>query len=50
MATDTGVVAILDPRLATKGYGKRLVAALPPMPRTVEFDRVADFLERITNR
>lgn len=50
MATDTGVVAILDPRLATKGYGKRLVAALPPMPRTIEFDRVADFLERITNR
>ena len=50
MATDTGVVAILDPRLATKGYGKRLVAALPPMPRTIEFDRVADFLERITSR
>lgn len=49
-ASDTGVVAILDPRLATKGYGKRLVAALPPMPRTVEFDRVADFLERITDR
>lgn len=49
-ATDTGVVAILDPRLATKGYGKQLVAALPPMPRTIEFGRVADFLERLTRR
>jgi ATP-dependent DNA helicase DinG len=49
-ATDTGVVAILDPRLATKGYGKRLVAALPPMPRTIEFERVAEFLDGLTRR
>ncbi len=29
--TDRGVLIICDARLATMGYGKRLVAALPPM-------------------
>lgn len=29
--TDRGVLVICDARLATMGYGKRLVAALPPM-------------------
>jgi ATP-dependent DNA helicase DinG len=33
-ATDRGVVAILDPRLAKASYGPALVAALPPMRRT----------------
>jgi len=46
--TDRGVVAILDPRLATKSYGKRLVAALPPMPRTIEFEQVADFFSSLS--
>lgn len=30
---DRGVVAILDSRLRTKGYGKRILAALPPAPQ-----------------
>jgi ATP-dependent DNA helicase DinG len=29
--TDRGVLVVCDPRLATKGYGRRLRAALPPM-------------------
>ncbi len=33
-ATDTGVVAVLDPRLAKAGYRWALVQALPPMRRT----------------
>jgi ATP-dependent DNA helicase DinG len=33
-ATDTGVVAVLDPRLATAGYRWDIVRALPPMRRT----------------
>jgi ATP-dependent DNA helicase DinG len=33
-ATDTGVVAVLDPRLAKAGYRWDLVQALPPMRRT----------------
>ena len=48
-ANDRGVVAILDPRLATKSYGKRLVSALPPMPRTVDFERVRDFLTSLNH-
>lgn len=30
--TDRGVVAILDPRLAKKGYGKRIMRSLPKAP------------------
>jgi ATP-dependent DNA helicase DinG len=29
---DRGVLAVLDPRLRTKGYGRRFVASLPPAP------------------
>jgi ATP-dependent DNA helicase DinG len=29
---DRGVLAVLDPRLRTKGYGARFVASLPPAP------------------
>ncbi len=45
--TDRGVVAILDPRLATKGYGKTLVATLPPMPRTVDLEEAESFLRSL---
>jgi len=45
--TDRGVVAILDPRLATKGYGKMLVATLPPMPRTVDLEEAEAFLRSL---
>lgn len=41
--TDHGVVAVLDPRLATKGYGGRIVSALPPMTPTTSFDAVETF-------
>jgi ATP-dependent DNA helicase DinG len=33
-AEDTGVVAVLDPRLATAGYRWDLIRSLPPMRRT----------------
>lgn len=42
--TDRGVVAILDPRLANKGYGRELIAALPGFRRTQKLDEVQDFL------
>lgn len=46
-ATDRGVVAVLDPRLATKpSYRWQLIHALPPMTRTKEFAEVAAFLQR----
>ena len=31
--TDQGVLVVCDPRLSTKGYGKRMLAALPPLRR-----------------
>jgi Rad3-related DNA helicase len=43
--TDRGVVAILDPRLRTKFYGKRVIAALPPARITTEVDSVRRFLD-----
>ncbi|MEO5974999.1 MAG: ATP-dependent DNA helicase [Ilumatobacteraceae bacterium] len=46
--SDKGVVAILDPRLATKGYGKRILSALPPMSRTTDRTEVEDFLRFAT--
>jgi len=43
-AEDRGVVAVLDPRLATASYRDVLLSTLPPMRRTVERDEVAEFL------
>lgn len=43
---DRGVVAILDPRITGKGYGKQLLAALPPMRRTRELHEVRQMLEQ----
>ncbi len=42
-SNDRGVVAILDPRLTRRGYGKRLLRALPAAPKTVSFGDVEDF-------
>jgi ATP-dependent DNA helicase DinG len=41
---DRGVVAVLDPRLATASYRGVLLATLPPMRRTVERSEVEEFL------
>ena len=34
-ATDTGSIHLLDSRLLTKGYGKRILGALPPFGRKI---------------
>jgi ATP-dependent DNA helicase DinG len=41
---DSGVVAILDPRLRTRGYGRRFLEALPPAPLVGDLGSVAAFL------
>ena len=41
--SDRGVVAILDSRLVSKGYGKNILRALPPAPMTHDMQDVADF-------
>jgi ATP-dependent DNA helicase DinG len=45
--SDTGVVAILDPRLASATYRWELVRALPPMRRTRHREDVAAFLAHL---
>lgn len=44
---DRGVVAVLDSRLATKAYGRTLIASLPPMPGTTDLDQIEAFLQRL---
>jgi ATP-dependent DNA helicase DinG len=46
-ADDYGVVAVLDPRLATASYRGVLLAGLPPMRRTTELRQAEEFLRRI---
>lgn len=41
--TDRGVLAILDPRLRTMGYGRRFLDSLPPAPVTTDIRAVARF-------
>jgi ATP-dependent DNA helicase DinG len=41
---DHGVVALLDDRIRTKSYGRRLLAALPPAQRTDDLERVREFV------
>jgi ATP-dependent DNA helicase DinG len=43
---DFGAVAICDPRLTARGYGKTFLAALPPMSVTRERVAALDFLLR----
>ena len=47
-ASDRGVFAVLDPRLAKAGYRWDIVRALPPMRRTRRREEVEDFLRTIT--
>ena len=47
-ATDQGVVAVLDPRLATsKTYRWELIQALPPLRRTKDRNEVLSFLRTL---
>jgi ATP-dependent DNA helicase DinG len=40
---DRGVLAVLDPRLRTKGYGRRFVASLPPAPMVHDLAQLTAF-------
>jgi ATP-dependent DNA helicase DinG len=39
--SDRGVVAILDKRIQTAGYGRRFLNALPPVPQTTTLEELA---------
>ncbi len=47
-STDTGVVAVMDPRLGKANYRWDIVKALPPMKRTRHRSEVEEFLKKIT--
>lgn len=47
-STDTGVVAVMDPRLGKANYRWDIVKALPPMKRTRHRSEVEAFLQKIT--
>jgi ATP-dependent DNA helicase DinG len=40
---DRGVLAVLDPRLKTKGYGRRFISSLPPAPVVHDLAAVEGF-------
>ncbi len=40
---DAGIVALLDPRAKRKGYGRALLASLPPARRLTSLDEVREF-------
>ena len=46
-SSDRGMVAVLDRRLVSKPYGKRLIGALPPFPLTTDFGKAESFLADI---
>ena len=48
--TDRGVVAVLDSRIATSGYGERFVASLPPYRLTHDRQDVVRFFEATDER
>ncbi len=49
-ATDQGVVAVLDPRLAKGSYKKELLDGLPPMKRTATREEAERFLIHLRDR
>ena len=46
--TDRGLLAICDPRLTDKPYGRRIWQSLPPMKRTREEREAVEFLKALT--
>lgn len=48
-SSDAGIVALLDERVHRKGYGKRLLQALPPARRTDSLEAVHAFWNEIAS-
>jgi ATP-dependent DNA helicase DinG len=42
---DRGILAVLDPRLKTMGYGRRFLASLPPAPVTHDLESIDKFFD-----
>ena len=46
--TDRGVLAVLDPRLRTMGYGRRFLESFPPAPDRAGSGRRSSGFSRMT--
>jgi ATP-dependent DNA helicase DinG len=46
---DRGVLAICDPRLHSRGYGRTFLDSLPPMRRTRDLEVVIDFFDQVAD-
>ena len=46
--SDRGVLAVLDPRLRTMGYGRRFLTSLPPAPVTSDLGAIEQFFRHET--
>lgn len=47
---DKGIVAILDPRVRTRFYGKRFLDSLPDCTRTDSIEKVEEFFDKINHK
>jgi len=47
--TDTGVVAILDPRIKSKFYGKYFLSSLPDCKKVSDIKEIEDFFDSAHN-
>ena len=48
--TDRGVLAVLDTRILTKGYGKRFLRALKPVPLTRSLEELKRFFSKLKSQ
>ena len=49
-SSDVGLMCVLDGRLETMSYGRRILAALPPARRVHDLDEVREFLGSAAER
>lgn len=47
---DTGLLVVCDPRLTSMPYGRRLLAALPPMQRVIQASQAEAWLQWLASR
>ena len=47
-ASDSGIIAIMDVRLFTKGYGRSFLRSLPPAPVVRSTEEIASFFKRLS--
>ena len=45
--SDRGILVLCDPRLTTRGYGRRILSSLPPMRKTREVKDAVAFFARV---